>query len=323
LRCAFNQAVKWEYIAKNPFLNATLPEHKERKRQALSPEQLHKVLEFTDRPEIYDWYLIHCAIQLAFACSMRGGEVCGSQWDRFDSVSKMLYVDRVIDRVDKKLMEKLPKMDIKFKFPNLFPGTRTVIVLKQPKTEGSIRNVYTPDTVAQKLLTLRRMQDKLKLELGDDAYMDYGLIICQANGRPIMTEQLNKRFKDILAEMNLGIDLNDIVFHSLRHTSAGVKLRLSKGDLKAVQGDGGWNTPDMVTKRYAHILDEDRINLADEMEKEFYKSRGKAVAPKGKPDAQPAPALDAKSIATLLTSNPDLLMKVFQSVQFANPSPEN
>ena len=93
--------------------------------------------------------------------------------------------------------------------------------------------------------------------------------------------------------------------------------------MKAVQGDGGWNTPDMVTKRYAHILDEDRINLADEMEKEFYKGGGKAVAPKDIPDAQPAPALDAKTIASLLTSNPDLLIQVFQSVQFANPSPEN
>jgi integrase len=320
LRCAFNQAVKWEYIAKNPFLNATLPEHKERKRQALSPEQLHKVLEFTDRPEIYDWYLIHCAIQLAFACSMRGGEVCGAQWDRFDTEVQMLYVDRVIDRVNKKLMEKLPKMDIKFTFPNLFPGTRTVIVLKQPKTEGSIRNVYMPDTVTQKLLTLRRMQNKFKEELGDDAYMDYGLIICQSNGRPIMTEQLNKRFKDILAEMKLNIDLNDIVFHSLRHTSAGVKLRLSKGDLKAVQGDGGWNTPDMVTKRYAHILDEDRKNLANEMEKKFYQGDGKVAATEDKHNSQPALALDAKSIASLLTSNPDLLIQVFKSVQFANQS---
>ena len=53
----------------------------------------------------------------------------------------------------------------------------------------------------------------------------------------------------------------------------GVKLRLSKGDLKAVQGDGGWNSPDMVTKRYAHILDEDRRRLADEMEQSFYKSK--------------------------------------------------
>lgn len=40
LRCAFNQAVKWEYIAKNPFLNTTLLDHHEKKRDALTPEQL-------------------------------------------------------------------------------------------------------------------------------------------------------------------------------------------------------------------------------------------------------------------------------------------
>ncbi len=34
----------------------------------------------------------------------------------------------------------------------------------------------------------------------------------------------------------------NVVFHSLRHTSTDVKFRLSKGDLKAVQGDGGWNS---------------------------------------------------------------------------------
>ena len=60
LRCAFNQAVRWEYIAKNPFVNATLPEHKQRKRLALTPEQIHRVLDFTDRPDIYDYYVIHC-----------------------------------------------------------------------------------------------------------------------------------------------------------------------------------------------------------------------------------------------------------------------
>ena len=82
LRCAFNQAKKWEYIAKNPFLDATLPEHKEAKRDALTPEQLQRVLDFTDRTDIYDLYVMHCAIQLAFACCMRGGEVGGTQWER-------------------------------------------------------------------------------------------------------------------------------------------------------------------------------------------------------------------------------------------------
>ena len=200
MRCAFNQAKKWEYIAKNPFLDATLPEYKESKRDALTPEQLQRVLDFTDRPDIYDLYLIHCAMQLAFACCMRGGEVGGAQWERFDGERQILCIDRVIDRVDKKLIEKLPKMDILFKFPNLYPGTRTMIVLKQPKTEGSIRTVYIPETVARKLEKLKAIQMKLKQELGDDGYMDYGLIICQANGRPIMTEHLNKRFKEVLTQ---------------------------------------------------------------------------------------------------------------------------
>ena len=82
-----------------------------------------------------------------------------------------------------------------------------------------------------------------------------------------MTECRNKRFKEALLQLNdPTIHTDNVVFHSLRHTSTGVKLRLSKGDLKAVQGDGGWNSPDMVTRRYAHILSEDRRRLADEME---------------------------------------------------------
>lgn len=321
LRCAFNKAVKWELVAKNPFLNATVPEHKEKQRGALTPEQLFKVLEFTDRPKIYDYYMIHCAINLAFACCMRGGEIGGAQWERYDSQNRTLYIDRVIDRVNKKMVEKLTKMDIQFKFPNLYPGTRTMIVLKQPKTDGSIRNVYIPETVANKLNILFNLQREMKQELGEEGYMDYGLIICQANGRPIMTEHLNKRFKEILIEMNdPDIDIEDIVFHSIRHTSAGAKLRISSGDLKAVQGDGGWSTPDMVTKRYAHILDEDRQNLASEMEERFYQNKGKLTVPKEMGNEIKTENEDLNKLAAMITSNPELLMKVLESVQNANNS---
>lgn len=257
---------------------------------------------------------------------MKVGSLGGVQWERFDANNQMLYVDRVIDRVDKTLLEKLPKMDVKFRFPNLYPGTRTVIILKQPKTEGSIRNVYMPETVTQKLLTLRQMQERLKEELGTDGYMDYGLMICQANGRPIMTEHLNQRFKDVLAAMkDPTIPTEGIVFHSIRHTSAGLKLKLSKGDVKAVQGDGGWNTPDMVTKRYAHILDEDRKNLAAEMEASFYQDGGKAskaALTPAKTETSPAqaatPAIDVNALAALLAKDTSLLVKVLQSVQLAN-----
>lgn len=311
LRCAFNQAKRWEYIAKNPFLDATLPEHKKSKREALTPAQLNQVLKFTDKPEIYDLYVIHCALQLAFSCCLRGGEIGGAQWNRLDFANRSLYIDRVIDRVNKKLMS-LTKMEIMQVFPNLYPGTQTSIVLKQPKTDESIRMVYIPETVAKKLAKLREIQEKLKMELGDDGYMDYGMIICQANGRPLMTEHLNKRFKEVLTDMNdPNIKPEKYVFHSIRHTSSGVKLKLSNGDLKAVQGDGGWSTPDMVTKRYAHIVDEDRKKLAEVMESKFYQEEE---------EEDPGQSPELQAAIKMLLANPELLVKALGGLQSANNS---
>ena len=61
----------------------------------------------------------------------------------------------------------------------------------------------------------------------------------------------------------------DEVFHSLRHTSVTYKLKLSDGDIKAVQGDSGHAQADMVTEVYGHIIDEDRRKNAERMEKKI------------------------------------------------------
>lgn len=63
--------------------------------------------------------------------------------------------------------------------------------------------------------------------------------------------------------------LPDVVFHSLRHTSVTYKLKLSGGDIKAVQGDSGHAQADMVTEVYGHIIDEDRRKNAQRMEVRF------------------------------------------------------
>ena len=64
--------------------------------------------------------------------------------------------------------------------------------------------------------------------------------------------------------------LPEVVFHSIRHTSVTYKLKLSGGDIKAVQGDSGHAQADMVTEVYGHILDEDRRKNAELMERAFY-----------------------------------------------------
>lgn len=58
--------------------------------------------------------------------------------------------------------------------------------------------------------------------------------------------------KDILSA-----GLPEVDLYSLRHSGATVKLRAS-GNIKAVQGDMGHSTPEMLTKVYATIIDEDR-----------------------------------------------------------------
>jgi len=58
--------------------------------------------------------------------------------------------------------------------------------------------------------------------------------------------------------------------YPLRHPSTTYKLKLNKGDIKATQGDTGHAQADMITRVYAHILDEDRKVNAVKMEQAFY-----------------------------------------------------
>ena len=108
----------------------------------------------------------------------------------------------------------------------------------------------------------------------------------------------------LLMDYNLYLSKQDHPDHSLRHSSTTYKLKLNHGDIKATQGDTGHSQADMVTKVYAHILDEDRKVNAQKFESAFYANpdlRG-VQAP-----AEPAPALDVQSIILQLQQSPELL----------------
>lgn len=300
LRCAFNKAKKWQYIRKNPFLDAELPEYKMKERPALTPTQLDQIFDATDNPEDYDLYLIHCAMNLAFAGSMRGGEIGGLQWDDIiDHDRRVLYVHKTIDRVSKEALKKVSKTQIYFKFPCLFPNTKSIIVLKNTKEDGgSDRKCFLPEVVYNKLMVLKSLQDNMKQDFGEEGYVDYGLIICQANGRPIMTEHLNHRFQAVLDDLGIKPPAESgedkYVFHSIRSSATTYKLRISGGDIKAVQGENGQKDPKMVTHQYSRILDEDRQRIASTMNEDFYsKSNTKSDA-------------SSEALITMLQQNPEL-----------------
>ena len=75
LRCAFKQAVRWELIAKNPFDNVVLPRTEYKKRDIWTADMIRTALEKCTDSRLY------VAINLAFACSLRVGEILGLTWD--------------------------------------------------------------------------------------------------------------------------------------------------------------------------------------------------------------------------------------------------
>ena len=64
LRSAFNQAVKWELMEKNPAIHATVPKAVPQKREVWDAETIFLALDVCDDARL------KLAINLSFACSM-------------------------------------------------------------------------------------------------------------------------------------------------------------------------------------------------------------------------------------------------------------
>lgn len=267
MRCAFHQAVRWDMIGKNPFDDAVLPKREKTVRAIWTSDIIRQALSSCSDGKLY------VAINLAFACSMRLGEITGLQWDCLHISDQdianddaYVYIDKELARVDQKAIDAIGEKDIIFVFPRLMGGkSSTRLVLKKPKTESSVRKVWIPKTLALILRDWKEKQDSLKEFMGAD-YIDYNLVLAQETGRPCEDRIIGNQFERLKKSANLP----NVVFHSLRHSSTTYKLKLNKGDLKATQGDTGHAQIDMITEIYAHILDEDRKINAQKFEIAFY-----------------------------------------------------
>lgn len=208
-------------------------------------------------------------------------------------------------RVSKNALEKLEGKDVVQVFPSVLTSNNTVLLLKKPKTKSSIRRVWLPKTVALMLAEWKKNQDELKEILGAE-YHDYNLVLSMPNGRPLEGQVISRSFKDLIRKH----DLPDVVFHSLRHTSTTYKLKLNRGDMKAVQGDTGHAQLKMVSDVYSHILDEDRRNNAARFEEAFYhrKDNGETQTKA----SNVAVTAEAAKVLELLGQRPELAAGLLQ-----------
>lgn len=304
LKSAFGKAVVWEYTKVNPTLGATLPQQRVQERAVWSDSEALKALTLCEHPTL------KICLYLALGCSMRLGEILGLQWSNVHmsqtdlaSGEPYLRVDRELQRCHNdsiEVLERVNRSTIIKKFPAVMPKkATTTLVLKAPKTDSSNRTIYLPNAVIAELQKVKAKQEEYKTLLGEE-YRDYDLVVAQINGRPFEIRTIDRWFYDLIEQHSL----RPVVFHSLRHSSTSLKLKLSRGNIKAVQGDTGHAEARMVTDTYAHGFDEDRKLIAKEMDTGFFSKVG---------DKSSAPPLTDETIEQLkmiIQEHPELLNKL-------------
>ncbi len=309
LHCCFEQAVKWELLEKNPCKYATVPKHTQAEREIWTAETMFHAMDLCKDNRL------KISINLAFSCSLRIGELLGLTWDCVDISPKSIedgtasiYVNKELQRVDRDTMDKLDSRDVIFKFPTTTSKTKTLLILKKPKTATSTRKVFLPKTVANMLIDWKKKQEEAQEILGAE-YQNFNLVIAGPTGMPTEASTITTAFSKLIKEN----DLPKVVFHSLRHSSITYKLKLNGGDVKAVQGDSGHAQVKMVTDVYSHILDDDRKANAQLFEDAFYSGKG-TTPPRQTETVQAQPGAGSVDAATLLKilTNPETaaLLKV-------------
>lgn len=303
MHCAFRQAVRWDMVPKNPFDDVLLPKKEKKVRDIWTVEVIRQALDNCSEGKLF------IAINLAFACSLRLGEITGLTWDCVHisdtDIAKddaHIIVNKELARVDQKAINAIGEKDILFMFPRMIRGKSTTrLVLKKPKTETSIRKIWLPKTLAYILRDWKVKQDKLKEFMGDE-YVDYNLVLALETGRPCEDRVIGNQFE----RLKKSAGLPNVVFHSLRHSSTTYKLKLNHGDIKATQGDTGHAQAQMVTEVYAHILDEERKINAQKFEIAFYANPDMRQVERELNPPEPEQRLDLQKLLKQLQESPEL-----------------
>ena len=134
---------------------------------------------------------------------------------------------------------------------------------------------------------LQAWLEKLKQDeqSAPEKYSNCGQLFRLPDGLPIAPELLTKWYRLWRAEHP---EIEQIVFHGLRHSSATYQLLQSDGDFKSVQGNTGHATASVLMDTYAHTQDKPWLELTEKIEANFYSQDLTPAAPQPRQNEKPA-----------------------------------
>lgn len=300
LTSGFETAMKWHYIASIPVVTA--PAEKTVKRKFWEAARVYEILE-----SITEDKLLHLAVHLAFVCSLRAGEIAGIDRATVDFRDGSLWITRQVQRVSDKSLTVLPKNEIIRVFPKQIPTAQSSLILKGPKTEDSWRKQYLTRPLLQEILARIKEIDKQKAFFRSE-YQDYGLLLCQPDGRPLDPKSLENAFKGHQARMGIP-ETERVDIQGLRKSGQMHKVRLSKNDYQLVAENAG-QSPEVLMNNYNEALDSEKRALSRLVEGSFY--------PNQEPESQNASG-EAAELMARLSQNPELRRQLLENLLLGAP----
>lgn len=310
LNSAFEKAIQWRFIKESPVI-CEAPKRAKNEKAIWSSAETNEALRIMEKQG--DKFL-HAAVHAAFACTLRNGETVALMKDCIEFDKHRIKVEKTLQRVNRKAFEEMPKDEVFKVFPDKVKGSKSILILKTPKTDSSTRYIFMTPQLEEELFQLMLYNDRMKKAYGDD-YNDYGLVFCLENGDPIEPKLMEKRFKKW--QKRYSPHLPTIEFHGLRHSSVTYKLIVSEGDVKAVQGDSGHASATMVTDTYSHIQVERQQELTSKFGQNFYET-GKDEEKNDKNIGEKTSNEFLSMLASQFKKNPEMLQELLNAVQVAN-----
>ena len=255
----FDTAKRWGYINEIP--SSSAPVEKINKRKAWDYQRI-----FTFLSEIDDKTL-HLAVHLAFVCSLRAGETSAIEIKSIDFHDRSFWITQEIQRVSDKALKVLPQNEIIQVFPKEVSTSKSNLILKLPKTNGSYRKQYLTTPLLLEIKERLQEIEECKEVFGTD-YKDYGLLICKPDGRPYDPHSFVKPFKQYQKHAGIAAD-EQIEFQGLRKSGQMHKVRLSQNNYQLVAENSG-QSPAVLMSNYNDILEDEKRTLSLLVETSFY-----------------------------------------------------
>ena len=183
---------------------------------------------------------------------MRGGELCGLQWQDIDMDRGIIFIRHTLIYVRKVGGERGQRKG---------KGHERTFILQSPKTTAGERYVVMPASLLALFREYKQRQDAQKAEKGDSWNVD-NMVFITINGNYYSEQYLNTRFKKLARKIGLPAEIH---LHSLRHTTASLLIN-SDVPPKLIAEQLGHASASITQDIYSHIFASSRARAAQALE---------------------------------------------------------